>query len=212
MKKTRKSSAGSVGSPAAPSLAGKKSSKNRPASHATPSAVPDAGPGDRYPTSQLPELPADGEQELFQAAHDLDLWELNGKADRKTSGQKIRNHRDGLYRHIQHSLEKLPQLSIAWPHSLYIPAKANYRNYWILPAPEDHRYKLSWTPAPMPVGYGEASHDTGKLYCIYSASAPSTGTSGQRLPWGLSILPRPPSVLLIFAPKHIAPAITAGIR
>jgi hypothetical protein len=165
MKKTSKSSAGSVVSLAAPATPSKKTPKTRSTPHKTPSAVPDAGPDERHAGSRLPVLPADGEQELLQAAHELEVWTMNGKVDRKTTQQKIRNHRDGFYRHLEYNIGMLPQLSIAWPGYLYIPAKADYRSYWILPAPDDNRYKLSWSPAPMPAGYGEASHETGRLYC-----------------------------------------------
>jgi hypothetical protein len=34
--------------------------------------------------------------------------------------------------------------ALRWPSDLYIPANADYKNYWFIPCPESHRYGRQW--------------------------------------------------------------------
>ena len=52
---------------------------------------------------------------------------------------------------------------LRWPPSLFIPNSANASNYWISPAPGDHRYALDWT-APATATANRASREEGTLF------------------------------------------------
>lgn len=109
---------------------------------------------------RVPELPADADYSLFQSSIEIDesLTRPNEDFPAKVMSHS-KNHLDYLAK-----IGIRDRISIAWPKSLYIPAKADWKNYWILPAPKENLYSHSWTPAPLPYGYNTASKDDGSLY------------------------------------------------
>jgi hypothetical protein len=76
--------------------------------------------------------------------------------------------------HIFDHLRRGISFSLAWPSTWYIPAQADYRNYWILEPPTANRYTFGWGesqlyPAP---SASSGSADTGAVFA-YTALNPS---------------------------------------
>lgn len=111
-------------------------------------------------TKKVPELPADEDHSLFQSSVEFDesLTRPNEDISARVMSHG-KNHLDYLTK-----FGIRDKISIAWPKSLYIPAKADWKDYWVLPAPNENLYSYSWTPAPSPGGFNMASKDDGNLY------------------------------------------------
>lgn len=66
-----------------------------------------------------------------------------------------------------------------WPDSLYIPAQADFRRYWILPPPDSRRYCYEWAGqtggGPTPC---QASAADGRLFSWVNVSALNPGYIG----------------------------------
>lgn len=111
-------------------------------------------------------LPADFDAASYAAAVELDQlhggqW---GSDDPFRAG--MMTHRDKVLSHLYDRWRDRPPFTLAWPSSLYIPAEADWKPYWIVPPPDDHRYAFDWAPTPSLAGYNEASREQGTLYCI----------------------------------------------
>jgi hypothetical protein len=61
-----------------------------------------------------------------------------------TDGRKVDSvltYRDAIF--AQYFRDR-PVFTLAWPDSLYIPAEADFKNYWIVAPPPTHRYRYHW--------------------------------------------------------------------
>ncbi len=69
-----------------------------------------------------------------------------------------------------------PVYTLSWPATLYIPAEADYRQYWPVPPPADHRYTDQWadTAGGRPTA-SSASRADGRLFAWNNVSALSPG-------------------------------------
>jgi hypothetical protein len=66
-----------------------------------------------------------------------------------------------------------------WPDDVYIPADADYLNYWSSPPPDDHRYRYRWSNSRNGSQDGStASERTGQLFSWVNASALDAGYIG----------------------------------
>ena len=80
--------------------------------------------------------------------------------------------------------------TLAWPSDLYIPGSADFKSYWFIPPPADHRYALAWTS---PGSANQASSQTGELFSFAQLN-PATN-AGQFTDAGLGIFYNPPMTL-----------------
>jgi hypothetical protein len=109
-------------------------------------------------------LPADLNESVFRSALELDQVYGKGRHSEEVVQTKVMSHGKKLLDSLS-ARDLFTGISIGWPASLYIPGNADWKKYWIMAPPGDHRYALSWTPAPSPAGYNTASHATGNIYC-----------------------------------------------
>lgn len=110
-------------------------------------------------------LPADFDEHGYQAAVELDEMFGRGPVADEVVRASVRTHREKLLHHLSDRITERPPFTLAWPSSLYIPAGADWKQFWIVPPPGDHRYALDWAPPPSPAGSNEASRGEGTLYC-----------------------------------------------
>ena len=113
-----------------------------------------------------------GHGALTEAHAELERHSL----DKDGAAEPVLKYRDAV---LDRYFPDRPIFTLAWPHSLYIPADADSNQYWISPAPADHRYRYRWTD-PQPTN-STASEKTGRLFSWTNVSAlnPSyTGVAG----------------------------------
>jgi hypothetical protein len=79
---------------------------------------------------------------------------------------------------------------LAWPSDLYIPGSADFKNYWFIAPPADHRYALAWTT---PGSANQASSQTGELFSF--AELNPVTNAGQFTDAGVGIFYNPPMTL-----------------
>jgi len=70
-------------------------------------------------------------------------------------------------------------LRFGWPDELYIPSEADYRTYWIVPPPDDHRYNDAWAGQ---TGGGPTScyarQTDGRIFSFVNISGLNPGYTG----------------------------------
>jgi hypothetical protein len=88
-----------------------------------------------------------------------------------------------------------------WLTYLYIPAAADWRNYWVEPAPSDHLYTCSWTN-PRGTKLARSDIDAGRLWAFAQALPSDKVLSCEA---GLGVLIKPDR----FAVYDIEPTIAA---
>jgi len=131
---------------------GSAESAFQPGETGVPDALPDpveiALYGDARRIDELVEHAASDHEGLLQAVRDF-----NVKAS--------------------HALEAVRRpLAHLWPRSLFIPAGADWRSYWVSAPPDSQRYKAQWLiPGPEIPNVQFASADNGTLGC-YEAIRP----------------------------------------
>jgi hypothetical protein len=80
--------------------------------------------------------------------------------------------------------------TLEWPSDLYIPGSADFKNYWFIAPPADHRYALAWTS---PGSANQASSQTGELFSF--AQLDPVTNAGQFTDAGVGIFYNPPMTL-----------------
>lgn len=80
---------------------------------------------------------------------------------------------------VSEYLHERPVFTLAWPESLFIPSAADSLQYWLTPAPDDHRYRYAWTDTlnGQPSG-SSASAATGDLFAWNNVSGLAPGYIG----------------------------------
>jgi hypothetical protein len=68
-------------------------------------------------------------------------------------------------------ISQRPAYTLAWPHGLYIPAEADWRQYWITKPPAGNLYRYAWTGATGPSAGTFADKDHGNLAAVISPSS-----------------------------------------
>jgi hypothetical protein len=107
-------------------------------------------------------LPGEFDGAAYQAAVDLDQILSQGQVAEEAVQAKLMTYRDKLLHHLSVGFIPLPR---PWPSFLYIPAGANWVDYWPSPPPDKNRYAHDWALTPSPAGYNEASRADGKIFC-----------------------------------------------
>lgn len=107
-------------------------------------------------------LPNEFHGTVHQAAVDLDEFLSQGQIAEEAVQVEVMAYREKLLHHLAGGVVPPPR---PWPSSLYIPAGADWQNYWFRPPPDNHRYALDWAPPPSPAGFNEASRVEGKIFC-----------------------------------------------
>ena len=89
-------------------------------------------------------LPAAFDEAAHMTALDIDAFLTQDERPVATLDAKVAAHRDVALSHLlTHRGTQTFDINLfRWPTSLYIPQGANARDYWISPAPDDHRYGL----------------------------------------------------------------------
>lgn len=136
-------------------------------------------------------LPAAFDEAAYVTALDIDVLLTQ---DEKPSGildTKVANHRDVALSHLltHRGQQSLDINRFRWPDSLYIPKDANAGDYWISPAPDDHRYGLEWT-SPATATANNASRQDGTLFS-FSQLLNENARSAQSSDSGVGILYKP---------------------
>ncbi|TFC83642.1 hypothetical protein E3T24_11630 [Cryobacterium sp. TmT2-59] len=101
--------------------------------------------------------------------------------------ESVHKYRDAVF--SQYFRDR-PVFTLTWPDSLYIPAEADFKRYWFVAPPGDHRYRYRWsnTEKGQPAG-SSASEKDGRLFSWVNVSALNSsyiGFAGT----GVSITPR----------------------
>jgi hypothetical protein len=68
-------------------------------------------------------------------------------------------------------ISQRPAYTLAWPAGLYIPAEADWRQYWITKPPGANLYKYAWTGATGPAPGTFADKDHGNLAAVISPTS-----------------------------------------
>jgi hypothetical protein len=68
-------------------------------------------------------------------------------------------------------ISQRPAFTLAWPAGLYIPAAADWRQYWITKPPAGNLYKYAWTGATGPAPGTFADKDHGNLAAVINPSS-----------------------------------------
>lgn len=144
-------------------------------------------------------LPAAAADAADETAMDIDILLGQDETPSATLDEKLTAHRRSALSHLltftkQHALEvDIDVARFTWPSSLFIPAGANARDYWITPAPDDHRYGLEWT-APASAVANKASRQDGTLFS-FSQLRNEAANAGQSSESGVGVFYDPPMTL-----------------
>ena len=136
-------------------------------------------------------LPATFDEAAHATALDIDALLTRDKIPVTALDAKVAAHRDVTLSHLLTHRGK-PTFDIhrfRWPDSLYIPKDANARDYWISPAPDDHRYGLEWT-SPATATANRASRQDGTLFS-FSQLLNENARSAQSSEAGVGIFYKP---------------------
>lgn len=140
-------------------------------------------------------LPAAFDETVHETALDIDAFLQQDERSVVALDAKVAAHREVALSHLLtlHGKQTLNPNWFSWPISLYIPKSANARDYWIGPAPDDHRYGLEWT-APATATANRASRQDGTLFS-FSQLHNETAHSAQSSESGVGIFYNPPMSL-----------------
>lgn len=106
------------------------------------------------------DLPGDFNEEIYNSAIEIDRLVAKGKNFTEKSFQdKLLSH-DKLLKGT-FAINIKDKFRLTWPDSLYIPGSADWKNYWFLPPPADHRYALNWKSSS---GFAVSSKESGSLF------------------------------------------------
>jgi hypothetical protein len=107
-------------------------------------------------------LPSEFDEASYQAAMDLsDLFRKGQFADEPSRLQVMKHYHDKLMNHLNSFTRIRLFPKWGWPSSLYIPAQADWQNYWMMAPPTGNRYARDWATAP---GYSWASRASGEIH------------------------------------------------
>lgn len=140
-------------------------------------------------------LPAAFDEAAHMTALDIDAFLTQDERPVATLNAKVAAHRDVALAHLlTHRGTQTFDINLfRWPTSLYIPKGANARDYWISPAPDDHRYGLEWT-SPATATANKASRQDGTLFS-FSQLLNENARSPQSSESGVGIFYKPPMSL-----------------
>jgi len=140
-------------------------------------------------------LPAAFDEAAYMTALDIDAFLTQDERPVTTLDAKVAAHRDvGLSHLLTHRGTQTFDINrFRWPPFLYIPKGANARDYWISPAPDDHRYGLEWT-SPATATANKASRQDGTLFSFSQLLNENT-QSAQSSESGVGIFYKPPMSL-----------------
>jgi hypothetical protein len=124
-------------------------------------------------------LPPAFDEADLGTAMDIDRVLSEGETPSSTLHAKVNAHREVAQSHLHTHMRKvaIDVNLFAWPPFLYIPKGANFRDYWISPAPADHRYGLEWTSPGASANH--ASVQDGTVYSFSQLINSAAGTSVQ---------------------------------
>jgi hypothetical protein len=136
-------------------------------------------------------LPVVFDEATQVTALDIDAFLTQDERPVATLNAKVAAHRDIALSHLlTHRGTQIFDINLFhWPGSLYIPKGANARNYWISPAPDDHRYGLDWT-SPATATANKASRQDGTLFS-FSQLLNENARSAQSSESGVGIFYKP---------------------
>jgi hypothetical protein len=136
-------------------------------------------------------LPVQFDDAFHATAVDIDAFLAQDELPAARLEATVAAHREaGTAQLLTHRIK--PRLDFElplWPSSLYIPRDADYRDYWFLPAPDDHRYALDWT-SPASATANRASRLDGTLFSFSQLRNDRAGTS-QSSESGVGVYYRP---------------------
>ncbi|GAC1316125.1 MAG: hypothetical protein NVSMB2_08640 [Chloroflexota bacterium] len=138
---------------------------------------------------RLPAAFADAHQ---KTALDIDALLEQDERPAATLDATVAAHREATLAHLHtlHGKQIFDPTRFRWPAGLYIPKGANARDYWISPAPDDHRYALEWT-FPATATANTASRQDGTLFS-FSQLHNEDARSSQSSESGVGIFYKPP--------------------
>lgn len=140
-------------------------------------------------------LPAAFDEAADKTALDIDAFLKQDERPVGTLDAKVAAHREVTLTHLLtlHGKQTFDPNWFRWPPSLYIPISANASDYWISPAPDDHRYGLDWT-APATATANKASRLDGTLFS-FSQLHNESANSAQSSESGVGVFYQPPMTL-----------------
>ncbi len=140
-------------------------------------------------------LPAAFDEAAHKTALDIDAFLTQDERPVATLDAKVAAHRDVALSHLLtfRGTQTLDVNLFRWPPFLYIPKGANALDYWIFPAPDDHRYGLEWT-SPATATANRASRQDGTLFSFSQLLNEKAGSS-QSSESGVGVFYKPPMSL-----------------
>ena len=140
-------------------------------------------------------LPAAFDETAREAALDIDVFLTQDERPVVALDAKVAAYRDVALSHLLkfHGTQAMDVNLFRWPAFLYIPKGANPRDYWISPAPDDHRYGLEWT-SPATATANRASRQDGTLFSFSQLLVEKPG-SAQSSESGVGVFYKPPMSL-----------------
>ncbi|MGK2914871.1 MAG: hypothetical protein ACSLE5_10570 [Porticoccaceae bacterium] len=140
-------------------------------------------------------LPAEFDGAAYATALEIDALLTKHEATEAALEAKIAAHRHIALSHLLtfRGTKALDINRFRWPPFLYIPKGANAGDYWISPAPEDHRYGLEWT-SPATAEANMASRQDGTLFSFGQLRNESL-SSAQSSESGVGVFYKPPMTL-----------------
>ncbi len=140
-------------------------------------------------------LPAAFNESAHKTALDIDAFLKQDERPVAALDAKVAAHREVTLSHLltHHGKQTFDPSLFRWPPSLYIPKSANARDYWISPAPDDHRYGLEWT-SPATATANKASRQDGTLFS-FSQLQNENVASAQSSESGVGVFYKPPMAL-----------------
>ncbi|KAF0191074.1 MAG: hypothetical protein FD165_2149 [Gammaproteobacteria bacterium] len=140
-------------------------------------------------------LPLAFDEAAHATALDIDAFLKQDERPAAALDAKVAAYRDVTLTHLlsHHGKQSFDTNLFRWPPSLYIPKSAKASDYWISPAPDDHRYGLDWT-SPASATANRASRNDGTLFS-FSQLDNQNARSAQSSESGLGIFYQPPMTL-----------------
>ncbi len=142
-------------------------------------------------------LPAAFNEAAHETALDIDAFLKQDERPDATFDAKMAPYREVTLSHLlkfhgKQTFDSVPDW-FRWPPFLYIPKNANASDYWISPAPNDHRYGLEWT-SPATATANRASRLDGTLFS-FSQLDNANANRAQSSESGVGIFYTPPMTL-----------------
>jgi hypothetical protein len=141
-------------------------------------------------------LPTTFNEAAYETALEIDTFLKQDERPVTALDTKVAAHREVALSHLLtfHGKQAFDDIRFfVWPPSLYIPKSANASDYWILPAPDDHRYGLEWT-SPATATANKASRLDGTL-SSFSQLDNANANRAQSSESGVGVFYQPPMTL-----------------